>query len=105
MIRSIFIFKEHRAFIEREDNPSDKVVIIEESVDGIENLMDLPRLMFIDEECGNLKVVVNGRLLTRNINRKKGQTFYKPMDVHCATTAIDEIRVSLIFHVVTFFCE
>ena len=29
-------------------------------IDGIGNLMDLPKLMFIDEECGNLKVVVDG---------------------------------------------
>ena len=41
-------------FIE-EDNPSDKVVTIEEElkaveVDGMENLMDLLRLMFVDEE-------------------------------------------------------
>ena len=34
---------------------------IEEELDGIGNLMDLPRLMFIDEECGNPKVVVDGR--------------------------------------------
>ena len=27
-------------------------------IDGIANLVDLLRLMFIDEECGNLKVVV-----------------------------------------------
>ena len=31
--------------------------------------MELPRLMFNDEECGNLKVVVNGGLLTRNNNK------------------------------------
>ena len=29
-------------------------------IGGIENLMDFP-IMFIDEECGNLKVVVDGR--------------------------------------------
>ena len=29
-------------------------------INGIGNLMDLPKLMFIDEECGNLKVVVDG---------------------------------------------
>ena len=29
-------------------------------IDGIGNLMDLPKLMLIDEECGNLKVVVDG---------------------------------------------
>ena len=28
-------------------------------IDGIGNLMDIPTLMFIDEECGNLKVVVD----------------------------------------------
>ena len=42
-----------------EDNPSDKVIMVEEELDGIdikgiENSVDLPRLMFIDEECGNL---------------------------------------------------
>ena len=40
-------------------------------IDGIENLVDLPRLMFIDEECGNLKVVADGGELTRNNDRKK----------------------------------
>ena len=29
-------------------------------IDGIGNLMDLPKRMFIDEECGNPKVVVDG---------------------------------------------
>ena len=38
--------------------------------DGIGNLMDFPRLLFIDEECGNLKVVVDGGEFTRNDNRK-----------------------------------
>ena len=28
-------------------------------MDGIESLVDLPRVMFIDEESGNLKVVVD----------------------------------------------
>ena len=52
MERSSFIWEENHVFIE-EDNPSDKVVTIEEEldaaeVDGIGNLVDLPRLMFID---------------------------------------------------------
>ena len=43
---------------------SNKVVTVEEelygiNIDGIGNLMDLPRLMFINEECGNLKVVLD----------------------------------------------
>ena len=45
--------------------PSNKFDAVEQEqdgidIDGIGNLMDLPKLMFIDEECGNLKVVVDG---------------------------------------------
>ena len=36
-----------------------------------ENLEDLPIFVFIDEECWNLKVVNDGKELTRNINQKK----------------------------------
>ena len=38
---------------------------------GIGNLVDLARLIFIDEECGKLKVIVDGGELIRNNNRKK----------------------------------
>ena len=72
--RSSFLFKENCVFIEEEDNPTDKVVIVEEKLDGINidgNLVDLPRLMFIDEKCGNLKVVVDGGELTRKNSREK----------------------------------
>ena len=34
--------------------------MVEEELDGIENLVDFSRLMLIDEECWNLKVVVDG---------------------------------------------
>ena len=45
--------------------PWNKVNAVEEepygiNIDGIGNLMDLPKLMFIDEECGNLKIAVDG---------------------------------------------
>ena len=71
-IPSSFIFKENYVFIEEED----KVVIVAEElhvidIDDVGNLVDLPRLMFIGEECGNLKVTVDGGVLTRNISRKK----------------------------------
>ena len=44
---------------------SNKVSAVEEEQDeidsdGIENLMDLPKLMFIDEGFGCLKVVIDG---------------------------------------------
>ena len=67
---SSFIFKENHFFIE-EDNHSDKVVMVEEVIDDIGNIVDLPRLMFIYEECGNLKVVADSGKFTRNNNRKK----------------------------------
>ena len=50
--------------------------IVEEELDciGIDdmgNLEDSPRLVFLDEECGNLLVLNDDRELTRNINQKK----------------------------------
>ena len=38
-------------------------------IDDIENLEDLLRIVFIHEECGNLKVFVDGGELTKNINK------------------------------------
>ena len=72
---SSFIFKENHVFIE-ENNPSDKVVTADEEldaidIDGIGNLVDLPRLMFINEKCTNLNVVVNSGWFTKNNNRKR----------------------------------
>ena len=66
--------------------------------------MDLLRLMFIDEECGNLKVVVDGGELTRNINGKKKSDVLKPINVYSVTNSKDEIEVNMIFLAVTFFC-
>ena len=52
MKRSSFICEENHVLI-KEDNPSDKVVAIEEELDAAEadnigNIVDLPRLMLID---------------------------------------------------------
>ena len=38
-------------------------------LDDIENLEDLLRIVFIHEECGNLKVFVDSGELTKNINK------------------------------------
>ena len=51
--------KKNNHFIEG-GNPSEKFVMAEESLDGIDiddlgNLDNWPRLAFINEECGNLK--------------------------------------------------
>ena len=40
-------------------------------IDDIKNLEELLRILFIHEECGNLKVFVDDGELTRNINKKK----------------------------------
>ena len=51
-----------------------KVVLAEQELDGtdiddIGNLENSPRLVFIDEECGNLIVVNYDRELSGNINQ------------------------------------
>ena len=76
MRRPSSVFEENHLFIEEEDNPSDNVFMVKEEldgtdIDGIGNLVDLPRLMFIDEEWGNLKVVLDGGELTRNDKKRK----------------------------------
>ena len=48
-------------------------------IDGIGNLVDLQRLMLIDEQCGNLKIlVVVGGELTRNNNKRKISEVLQP---------------------------
>ena len=105
MRRSSFIFKENHVLIEEEENPSDKVVKVEEEpdsidIDGIANLVDLPRLIFIDEKCGNLKVVVKNFV---EIITEEFRSFTISIDVNSVTNAIDEIEVSIFFLAVTFF--
>ena len=60
--------------------------------------------MLIDnEECGNLKVVVDDKGLLEMITERR-QKFYNPIDVNSVTNAIGEIELNMIFLVVTFFC-
>ena len=49
-------------------------MIVKDELDGIDiddigNLQDLLRIVFINEECGNLKVFVGVGEFTRNINK------------------------------------
>ena len=84
-----FIFKKNRVIAEK-DNPSEKNV--KEELDGIdmddiENLEDLLRIVFIHEQCENLKVFIGGGELTRHINEKKKagvlQTYRFPLCDKC----------------------
>ena len=71
----LLLFSKKHGFIE-EDKPSENIVIVEEElnrfdIDGIENLENFLRFVFINKECWNLKVVNDDEELTRNINIKK----------------------------------
>ena len=62
MKRSSCFFKQNHFFID-EETSSNEIVTVEEEMDGIdkdsiENLMNLSRLRFTDEECVNLKLAV-----------------------------------------------
>ena len=55
-----------------------KIVIFGEELDYIDiddigNLEDSPRLVFINEECGNLIVVNDGGELTENISQNNSE--------------------------------
>ena len=45
MNRSSFIFKENHVFIEEENKPSEKVVTVDEELDGTGNLVDLTTII------------------------------------------------------------
>ena len=51
-------------------------------IDDTANLEDLLRVVFIDEECGNLKVLNDGGELTRNINQKKKSDFLRCLYIY-----------------------
>ena len=63
--------------------------------------MDLPGLMFINEECGNFKVVVDGGELTRNNDRERKSKVLQAYICQLFDECCNE--VSMIFLVVTLF--
>ena len=89
------IFLKSHGFIE-DKNPSEKVFIIGEElncvdIDDTGNLDDLPWFVFIDNECGNLKVVSDGGELSGNINQKRKSDVSQPVDVNSVTNADQSI--------------
>ena len=72
-------------------------------VDGIGNLVDLPRLVFIHKEhVGILKWSLMVGNLLEIITKRRDQRFYKPIDVNSVINAVDEIEVDMIFLAVAF---
>ena len=71
---------------------------MEEELDGIANLVDLPMLVFINEES-----MVDSSLEIIIIIKRGSQKICNPIDLHSVTNTLDEIELSMIFHVVTFF--
>ena len=73
---SVFIFKENRVLVE-DDNPSnsfgsqDEELDVIDDIDHIWNSEDLLRIAIMHQECGILKVFVDGGELTRNINKNR----------------------------------
>ena len=67
----------------KRSNSSEKNDIVGEElnwidIDDIGNLEDSPRLVLINEECGNLILVNDGGELTENISQKR-RTFYNSL--------------------------
>ena len=70
----VVLFSKYYGFVKKAT--LQKKFIFEKELDRIDrddigNLEDSPRLLFIDEECGNLIVVNDGEERTGNISQKK----------------------------------
>ena len=63
------IVKEELDSIDIDDIDIDDIDIDDIDIDDIRNLESFLRIVFILEECRNLKVSVDGRKPTRNINK------------------------------------
>ena len=82
-------------------NPSEKIVIVKEELDGIDiddigNLEDLLRIVFIHQECGNLKVCVDNRELLEILTKRRSQAVCKLVDVLHSVTNFNGESISLI---------
>ena len=84
----------------KKSNSSEKNIVVEEEldcfdIDDIGNLEDSPRLVFMNEECGDLIVVNEGGELTENISWKR-QAFCNSLNVHSLTNVVSESFSSVI---------
>ena len=82
-------------------------MVVKEELDGIDiddigNLEDLLRIVFIHEECGNLKVSLTVESLLEILTKRRNQTFYKPIDVY---SVINVNRKEYFFNTNVEYCE
>ena len=82
------ILSENELFIE-EKNPSEELVISEEEIAALDtsamketNVENLPKLIFIDEKNGNMRVVVHEGGIGRQQKVILSQESWLPIDVH-----------------------
>ena len=66
--------------------------------------MGLPRSVFINEECENLKVVNDGGELTKDINQKKSDVSQETVDVHSVTKSGESISSITMHNIVNQLC-
>ena len=88
----LVLFSKILRFIKKNSSSEKKVIFEEEldcvDIDDIGNLEDSPRLVFINEECGNLTVVNGGGEPTENINRKRQMYYDSLLNVHSVTNVV-----------------
>ena len=82
------ILNQNELFIE-EENPSEELVISEEEIAALDtsamketNVEDLPKLIFIDEKSGNMRVVVMKVEVRKEQKAILSQESWLPIDVH-----------------------
>ena len=90
----LVFFSKYYGFVKK-NHSSKKEVIFEKKLDCIDrddigNLEDSSRLVFIDEECGNIIVVNDDEECTGNISQKKSDVLQQPIDVHSVTNVVRE---------------
>ena len=67
-----------RTTLQKIDSQEEELDVIDD-IDGIGNLEDLLRKVIIHEECGNLKVLVDGESLLEILTKRRSQTYTCPL--------------------------
>ena len=84
-----FLILSQNGLIIEEENPSEELVISEEEISALDtsamketNVEDLPKLIFIHEKSGNIRVVVHESRSTETTKSDTKSGEWLPIDVH-----------------------